>query len=158
MRATRWLAPVVLAACGTLEHDNVTAYRCDDTRDACPEGERCAFGRCRRGGATGEVRCGAATCTPMEQCCVDLASPPRCIPAGDVCPGRFALCDGAHDCQPGDLCCSDAHTTCRAADEPCQVVACAADGDCPSRLPRCCGASPIAPWGQCFRFGCPTTP
>lgn len=142
------LSCLALVACGDLDTRG-TAFRCDDTR-GCPGDQTCVFGRCRRGGATGEVGCGAVTCTTMEQCCVDTVNAPRCIPAGDVCPGRSALCDGREDCQAGDLCCHKELTVCQ---ESCadDGVACTSNDDCPSDQPNCCPFNEL-PWGLCF-FG-----
>lgn len=143
------LSCLALAACGDVDTTGTT-FRCDDQR-GCPADQACVFGRCRRGGVAGEIACGAATCSVMEQCCVDAINPPRCIPAGDVCPGLGALCDGVEDCQAGDRCCSAELGACHAA---CDVVACTTAEDCPSDLPHCCPNPLETPWGACSFSPC----
>jgi hypothetical protein len=128
-----------------------TAFRCDADH-GCPDGQGCVAGRCRRGELTGDgVGCGSATCGPAEQCCVDLINPPRCLPAGDVCPGTTALCDGSEDCRAGDRCCADGDTV--FCDAACESYACRDAADCPSTAPNCCAVR-ITPWGQCSPLPC----
>ena len=139
------LTYLALAACGEVDTAG-TVFRCDERR-GCPDDQTCVFGRCRRGGVAGEVGCGGATCSAMEQCCVDSVNPPRCIPAGEVCPGVGALCDGLEDCQAGDRCCSAKLGACH---ETCDDVACTTAEACPSDEPHCCpNPGTPTPWGEC---------
>ena len=129
-----------------------TAFLCDVTH-GCSEQQACVGGRCRRGGAAGTVGCGVGgVCTPEQQCCVDSSNPPRCIPAGDECPGYGALCDGIGDCQQGDACCYGLLTYCHAECKlPMVYTVCTVDPDCPSAEPHCCPDADV-PWGYC-QFG-----
>ncbi|MFN0248561.1 MAG: hypothetical protein ACKV2T_16835 [Kofleriaceae bacterium] len=141
---------ISLAAC---EPDySGTAFRCDDER-ACPDEQSCVHGRCRRGGAVGRVQCGGALCLETEQCCHSGALGARCIPAGDVCDGRSALCDSLDDCQAGDECCDGETAACN---ESCpeNETRCTTDNDCPAGTePFCCGSSG-SPWKKCEDFAC----
>lgn len=143
---------IVLAGC---EPDySATAFRCDSdrggTRD-CPDDQTCVSGRCRRGGVTAPVACGmAGTCSVEQQCCYDDDNGARCLPAGDVCPGKAALCDGKTDCAGGDGCCNDRTTACGLT---CETYACALNADCPSEVPNCCRQFDV-PWGECQLSGC----
>jgi hypothetical protein len=127
-----------------------TSFQCDD-QHGCPEHQNCIAGRCRRGSTTGDgVVCDTATCDITQQCCLDNFNPPRCIPAGDVCEGTSALCDGVEDCDPGDHCCSATLTTCGAS---CMTTACRTAVDCPSEEPNCCAVMD-QPWSECSTFPC----
>jgi len=138
---------------GACERDYAdTLFLCDAER-GCPDDQSCVGGRCRRGGAAGEVACGpGGTCTAEQQCCVDSANPPRCIPAGDECPGYGAICDGPADCQASDDCCDGDIASCRASCGNKSAV-CAVDADCPSGEPHCCNDGDY-PWGFCQLFAC----
>lgn len=147
----------VASACAPDASD--TAFRCDTDRGGhhgCPSGQGCVYGRCRRGGATGMVECGAETCTERQQCCVDGTNPPRCIAADATCPGIAALCDDRADCASGDYCCGGETTACGGS---CAVVTCL-DGvlDCPSDSPNCCFDTALSgldvPWGSCSPLPC----
>lgn len=148
------LVALVIVIAGCEPDYRGTAFRCDTDRGGtrgCPDDQTCEAGRCRRGGATGTVECGGAgTCGFDEQCCVDQLLTPRCIPAGDACAGRSALCDERFDCADGDFCC-DADTT--SCGETCDSYACVADDDCPSEAPNCCAAA-IVPWLTCTLTPC----
>jgi hypothetical protein len=139
---------VLLVACAP--DTSNTAFLCDESH-ACPTGQTCTGGRCRRGSGGDGVACMGATCSPEQQCCVDGVNAPRCIPAGDTCAGSGALCDGLEDCQSGDFCCSDTLTRC----EPqCTFDAvCLQGSDCPSASPNCCFGSDV-PWGTCSDLPC----
>lgn len=129
-----------------------TLFKCDAKR-GCPPDQACVGGRCRRGGASGQVACGqGGTCSPDQQCCADLTNPPRCIPAGDECPGYGAICDGPLDCASGDSCCDGAIAACL---ETCgnKSAVCTVDTDCPSGEPHCC-ISDDYPWGYCQFRAC----
>ena len=127
-----------------------TAFRCD-AEHGCPDGQSCVDRRCRRGTpvAPDGVICGASTCDATQQCCAD-DNGPRCIAAGDVCPGDAALCDGVEDCQASDRCCADGDTA--FCDATCGHVACRDTGDCPSDAPNCCPTD--NPWSVCSRDDC----
>jgi hypothetical protein len=145
-----WIGLVIVIGIAGCQPDySATAFRCDATH-GCPTGQSCEAGRCRRGGAVGEVACGAATCTTAEQCCVDPPNEPACIAAGDQCLGNGALCDGSEDCQLGDRCCVGPLNTCGAG---CAETACLDDEDCPSTEPNCC-LDVALPWKQCLRVPC----
>jgi hypothetical protein len=147
------IALALLVMLGACEPDySETAFLCDQSA-RCPTGQLCMAGRCRRGGAVGEIACGAGgTCTPEQQCCVDSSNPPRCIPAADVCPNGYgALCDGLADCQLGDACCDGDLTYCRAS---CATTVCTVDADCPSGEPHCCIDPTVVPWGSCQFYSC----
>lgn len=146
--ALAWLVALIASCAPDYAH---TAFRC--TGDGgCPGGQTCLDGRCRRGAPTGDgVACGPDTCDAHHQCCLDLFNPPRCIAAGDVCPGTAALCDGSEDCQAGDRCCADGDTV--FCDAACDRYACRDAADCPSTAPNCC-PDDTTPWGQCSRLGC----
>jgi hypothetical protein len=130
-----------------------TAFRCDTDRGGergCPDDQGCAYGRCRRGDAVGEVACGSAgTCTVEQQCCVDETGAAGCVAAGEACPGRSALCDGPADCAAGDTCCNGETTACGAS---CEQAACVTDDDCPSAQ-HCCD-QPGVPWRACAETAC----
>ena len=98
------------------------------------------------------MACGDATCdVAVQQCCVDGENQPRCIRAGDVCPGVGALCDGKPDCLENEWCCSDSTTV--ACFTSCKRVACLTAADCPSEQPNCC-LDLETPWGACSRDRC----
>jgi len=141
-------ALVLLVLLGACERDyDDSLFRCDALR-GCPEGQGCVGGRCRRGGVAGAVACGpGGTCTGEQQCCIDNANPPRCIPAGDECAGISAICDGTADCQPGDSCCDGVIAACQSSCQGASVV-CTTNTDCPSAEPNCC-VTPDYPWGFC---------
>jgi hypothetical protein len=146
--ALAWLVAWIASCAPDYAH---TAFRCDADH-GCPAGQTCLDGRCRRGAPTGDgVVCGAATCDASHQCCLDQLNPPRCIAAGDVCPGTSALCDGSEDCQAGDRCCADGGTV--FCDAACDRYACRDAADCPSTAPNCC-PDDTAPWGECSPSGC----
>jgi hypothetical protein len=147
---------VVTGGIGGCEPDySGTAFRCDTDRGGsrgCPDDESCISGRCRRGGVTAQVACGAGViCSVEQQCCYDFENGARCVPAGDLCPGRGALCDSKNDCANGDGCCSDETTACG---ESCNKHACAVDADCPSEEPNCCHQFLSTPWGECSLYDC----
>jgi hypothetical protein len=146
--ALAWLVALIASCAPDYAH---TAFRC--TGDGgCPAGQTCLDGRCRRGAPIGDgVACGSDACDAHHQCCLDLFNPPRCIAAGDVCPGTAALCDGIEDCQAGDRCCADGDTV--FCDAACDRYACRDAADCPSTAPSCC-PDDATPWGQCSRLGC----
>jgi hypothetical protein len=128
-----------------------SAFRCDASH-RCPDDQTCSAGRCRRGPPTGDgVACGSAACDLTQQCCYYDGEPPRCIPAGDVCPDTAALCDGAEDCQTSDRCCSDGST--HACDATCRTYVCREDDDCPSTTPHCCNEN-SEPWRECSKDPC----
>jgi hypothetical protein len=148
-----WWLVVLVAGCAP-DYDT-TAFRCDTDRGGqrgCPTGQTCQAGRCRRGAIPASViGCMAMTCiTPDEQCCIDDNNPPRCVPAGDVCPGISALCDGRADCAGSDLCCSGTTTACS---ENCELTACVSAADCPAAEPHCCDTDET-PWGLCTNDPC----
>jgi hypothetical protein len=141
-----WLA----AGCGPdYEH---SAFRCDAMR-GCPSGQSCINERCRRGlPREPSLVCGDATCdVTIQQCCVDGDNPPRCIKAGDVCPGVGALCGGVANCQGGDWCCFDDDAL--ACFASCKTYACRSDADCPSEEPNCCLITTALP-GRCAGSPC----
>jgi hypothetical protein len=128
-----------------------SAFRCDADH-GCPAGQACVVGRCRTGLPAGDgVVCATVTCDATQQCCLDLFNPPRCIAAGDVCPGTSALCDGVEDCPAGERCCATGSTV--ACGASCDEVVCREAADCPSTAPNCC-ASDQTPWGTCSALGC----
>lgn len=137
------LVLVVLTACQP-DYDG-TAFKCDATR-GCPNDQTCIAARCRRAPVV-ELSCNGELCGPEEQCCVDGNNPARCIPAGDTCPGRFALCDSRDDCASNERCCNGGQTVC-ALDCTDESVACIAEDDCPSETPHCCPQPDLA-WGAC---------
>lgn len=154
-RALAWIVLLIASCAPDYAH---TAFRCDEGH-GCPAGQMCLDGRCRRGALTGDgVVCGQddkgsmQVCDTSQQCCLDLFNPPRCIAAGDVCPGTAALCDGSEDCQAGDRCCADGDTV--FCDAACDHDACRDAADCPSTAPNCCHDDDTTPWGQCSPLGC----
>jgi hypothetical protein len=145
--AVLWIVTLIAGCAPNYAH---SAFRCGADPD-CPAGQTCRAGRCLRGAPTGDgVTCGAASCGPADQCCFDPPALPRCIAAGDVCPGTAALCDGSEDCRAGDRCCADGDTA--FCDASCGHYACRDGADCPSTEPNCCTAD--TPWGMCSKFGC----
>lgn len=148
-----WLSVLAFVGC-TPDYD-ATAYRCDTDRGGtrgCPADQSCQGGRCRRGTVPAStIGCMGTTCTtPDQQCCIDGINPPRCIPAGDVCPGTSALCDGRADCAGDDYCCGGTTTACA---ESCEVTSCISAADCPSAEPNCCDDD-LTPWGTCTNVPC----
>lgn len=157
-RVQRGFACIVVIASACAPDVSDTAFRCDTDRGGdrgCTSGQRCVYGRCRRGGATGTVICGATVCGEADQCCVDGANDPRCIAADATCPGAAALCDGRSDCAGGDFCCSGDTTACGGS---CDATACVEASDCPSPQPNCCPGSDVSgfavPWGECSARPC----
>lgn len=156
MRGVALSIVLVIASCGP-DYGH-TAFRCDADH-GCPDGQRCASGRCRRGEPTGDgVRCGKdsgtgaeVTCGTEQMCCRDPFNPPRCVDAGSACPGTAALCDGREDCQAGDRCCADGDTL--FCDAVCKHDACREPADCPSTEPNCCIEDPTL-WGECSQPPC----
>lgn len=149
-----WLVALLASCAPDYGH---TAFRCSEDH-GCPTGQTCMSGRCLRAAPTGDgVVCGkdaqgdTQVCDTSQQCCIDLFNGPRCIAAGDVCPGTSALCDGSEDCQAGDRCCADGGTV--FCDAACDRYACRDAADCPSTVPNCCFDDPT-PWGQCSPFPC----
>jgi len=142
-------AAFVIAAC--TPDTSHTAFRCDDSH-GCPSGQTCVGGRCHRGPVTGDgVVCDTQkVCAPDQQCCLDLFNPPRCIAAGDECPGTSAFCDGVEDCQMGDRCCAESTVSCGSS---CGIVACRDGSDCPTTEPNCCDHDGPR-WGTCSPFQC----
>ena len=149
MRAVAlWVLTLIAGCAPDYGH---TAFRCDGELH-CPGDQTCVLGRCRRGAPTGDgVVCGAVTCDTTQQCCLDLFNPPRCLAAGELCPGTTALCDGIEDCQASDRCCADDDAV--FCDATCDRYACRDAGDCPSTRPNCC-ASDATPWGTCSEPSC----
>lgn len=148
MRVALFLV-ISLAACEPDYSD--TAFRCDGEH-GCPGEQTCVYGRCRRGGAVGRVQCGGTPCMESEQCCSSGGAGTRCIPAGDVCDGKSALCDSLDDCQPGDECCGGDTAACGASC-PENEQQCATDADCPAGTePFCCDTG--QPWKRCRSSSC----
>lgn len=138
----------VLAACSDPSLEG-TSFRCDADH-ACPTDQTCLFGRCRRHPAA-DIGCGDSTCNGTQQCCVDNANGPRCIAAGEICPGdHAAVCDGLDDCGTDEHCCNANTTACGLT---CEDYACSTDDDCPETVPHCCPQA-IVPWGQCSLSPC----
>jgi hypothetical protein len=148
--ALAWLVALIASCAPDYAH---TAFRCDPGH-GCPADQTCLDGRCQRAARTGDgVVCsvdGQHSCDPGEQCCL-YPDGPRCIAAGDVCPGTSALCDGSEDCQAGDRCCADGNIT--FCDAACDRHACRDAADCPSTAPSCC-PDDTTPWGRCSPSGC----
>jgi len=142
------------AACYDAPDYGATTFRCDATH-GCPAGQTCVAGLCRGGGGTqGDgVACGAQVCASGLQCCVDFIDPPICLPAGVMCVGLSATCDGLEDCQTGTCCRVGAGAECTTAS--CNDPICREPADCPAAQPMCCtGITTGEPWGHCMTI-CP---
>ena len=150
MRGVALLLGCLVASCAP-DYDH-SAFRCDPDH-GCPSGQSCIGGRCRRGvPGDASVACGGATCdVAMQQCCADGNNAPRCIRAGDECPGPGALCDGPGDCLGDESCCGDSQTV--ACFTSCKRYVCVTGADCPSKAPNCCPGEDV-PWGECSNDGC----
>ncbi len=141
------LLSLVIGIAGCSPDTTNTAFKCDASH-GCPTGQSCLAGRCRRGGASGEVDCGVETCANLQMCCADGVNVPHCIAAGKDCNGIGALCDGVEDCQAGDACCAGSTTACGV---DCETTVCVDDDDCPTTEPNCCASD--TPFREC-RVSC----
>ena len=92
---------------------------------------------------TGTPDAGAVVCAPGEICATAgiAVTLNRCSDSGNLF-GIYLRCDGAEDCDLGQLCCQgriSAAYGCASREDCGNSFLCHQDADCPCDFPRCCG-------------------
>lgn len=129
-------------------------FRCDPEH-GCPTGETCLGGTCQHAAATHDgVKCGTATCSPGQQCCITVINAPACIAGTAACPGLGAYCDGVEDCDSGSQCCQGDAVVCDPAG--CLSAVCVTSADCSVAAPNCCPSPGASGLNNCSVATCAT--
>lgn len=131
---SRWLF-VLVAACGGDGKDGGSKDAADPGADA-PIVD--APGMTADASFGMGALCGATTCATTQVCCTGATV--SCKAVAD-CPTQSFACDGPEDCGAGTCCFGSGGqggSTCRAAGQNCNDVACHFDGDCGGATPKCC--------------------